>query len=314
MKSPLDAGRGPTTDRGTSWMRHASGPADVPGPRPALAAALIAVLALAQPASSFAFQAAGDSIGVDTLSTTPDVESPDAPATPAGASETPMANRPPVGAEVSDVFPFAHNEVPESFPSVGFALGVGGCLSRFTSVERAFHAIEDVYRDGGFPVPSAGEVRTGPIVVPALKVRLNRWLDVGFQVGRAAGTKTDKVTLMGGLVSGRLGLSPGGRVALFAGIGGGAYRFSFQRAYGVRVSPADGSGGFYELEHIALEGGGGYWTTAGGLTLRAFPRGALEAQIQYVGTGDVTTDATGAGQVRVNMSGAMLALSIVSFF
>ena len=49
-----------------------------------------------------------------------------------------------------------------------------------------------------------------------------------------------------------------------AGLGGGAYRFSFKRDYGVRVSPNDGVG-YYELESITLEGGGGYWTAAGGL-------------------------------------------------
>jgi hypothetical protein len=314
MKNPLDAGRGPTTDRRTSWMRHAAGPADAPGPRPALAAALIVALALVQPASSFAFQAGGDPIGVDTLSTTPDVESPDPPAMTAGASKTPMANRPPVEADMSDVFPFANNVVPESFPSVGFALGVGGCLSSFTSVEAAFHAMEDVYRADGFPVPSARDVEPGPMVMPTLMVRLNPWLEGRFQMGRAGGATADRVTLLGGLVSGRVPLSPAGKVSLLAGLGGGSYRFSFVRSYGARVSSTDANGGYFELETITLHGGGGYWTAGGGLAVGAFPRGALEARIQYVGTGDVTANTTRAGDVRVNMSGAMLSLSIVSFF
>jgi len=284
MKSPLHAGRNAMTVRGTPWGRPASGPA--PDPRFALAVGLIAALALALATSSFAQQA-------DTSSSE------------AGA---------PVVAEMSDTFPFAHNGVPESFPSVGVSVGGGGYLSSFAAVERAFRAIEDVHRAAGYPVPSAQGVRTGPLVVPGLKVRFNRWLDVGFQMVRSGGAATDKMTLIGGLVSGRTALSPGGKVSLFAGVGGGTYRFSFRRAYGVRVSANDGYGGYYELEDITLVGGGGYWTTAGGLTLRAFPRGALEAQIQYFGTDDVSTDTAGAGEVRLNMSGATLALSIVSFF
>lgn len=327
MKRSLHASRGTMAGRKGRWVQ-AAGPAQVPGPRPAFAAGLIAALALVQPASSLAWQhvalsvtAAGDTIGVDTLSATPDAEPPGLPATPAGGAETRLGDRSAVAADLSDTLPFAQNEVPESFPSVGFSIGVGGYVSSFAAVERAFHAMEDVHRAGGFSVPRAADVRLGPILLPTLKVRLNRWLDVAFQMGRTLGSKsggdqepgsTDQLTLMGGLVSGRL--SPAGRVSLLAGLGGGMYRFSVRRDYGVRVSPTDGSGGFYELESITLEGGGGYWTTAGGLSIRAWPRGTLDALAQYVGTGDVSTNATSAGDVRVNMSGTMIAVSITSHF
>ena len=316
MKRSLHARRGTMTGHRASWLQ-AFAPAHVTGPRPAFAAGLIAVLALAQPAGSFA-QQAGNSIVVDTLSATPNVEPPGPATTPMGGAAPLRADRPPAAGNDPDILPFAHNEVPESFPSFGFAFGAGGFVPGFATVDQAFRAIEDVHRAEGFSVPSAADVRLGPILLPTLKVRLNRWLDVAFQMGRTLNSKgrepqgsIDQLTLMGGLVSGRLALSPAGRVSLFAGLGGGTYRFSFRRNYGVRVSPNDGNGGYYELEAITLQGGGGYWTTAGGLTIRAFPRGALEALAQYVGTGDVSTQ---AGDVRVNMSGTMIAVSITSFF
>jgi len=348
MKRPFQVERG-TTGRRVSWVQHAIGPANVTGPRLALAAGLIVALAFVEPAGSLAQQTvtlsfvtgapvpaaivggglvqapayanadqegatAADTVSVDSLSAAPDAEPSNPPATSAGGDETRMAGRPAIAAGISDVFPFAQNEVPETFPSFGLSIGVGGYLSGFATVERAFHAIEDAYRAGGFFVPRAGDVRLGPMVLPTLKVRLNQWLDVGFQMGRAGDGTSDKVKLMGGLVSGRYALSRAGKVSLFAGLGGGTYRFSFRRGYGVQVTPIDGRGGYYELDAIMLEGGGGYWTTVGGLTIRALPRGTLEALVQYVGTDDVSTDASQAGEVRLNMSGAMIGVSITSYF
>lgn len=318
--------------------------------RLAFAAGLIAALALAQPARPLAQQAvtlssvtgapvpaamagsgfaeapapanvdersgtASDTLGVDTVRTTPDAEPSSPPPTSAGAARIWMADRPAVAAntsDTSDILPFAQNEIPTTFPSVGLAIGFATYLSGFTTVEQAFHTLEDTYRAGGFSVPRAGDVDLGPMLLPTLKARFTKWLDVALQLGRAKGSN-DELTLKGGLVSGRYTLPRADRVSLFAGLGAGTYRFSFQRDYGVRVSPVE-AGGYYRLDRITIEGGGRYWTTAGGLTIRAGPHGAFEVLVQYLGTGDVSTDARSAGKVSLNMSGAMIGVSFTSFF
>lgn len=330
MKHPYQAGRG-RTGRRVFCVAKAIGPANVTGPRLAWVAGLTITLVLAVPAGSLAQQAgtrssvtpvhenadqegatAADTVSVDSLSAAPDVEPSNPAATSAAGDETETAGRQAVAAGMPDAFPFAQNEIPEGFPSFGLAIGVGGYLSSFKTVEQAFHAIEDAYRAGGFFVPAAKDVELGPMVLATLKVRFTPWLDAGFQIGRAGAGTGDKVSLMGGLVSGRYALSPAGKVSLFAGLGGGTYRFSFTRGYGVQVSPIDGGGGYYELDAITLEGGGDYWTTVGGLAIRVWPGGALEVAAQYLGTGDVSAAATKAGEVRLNMSGAMIGISITS--
>ena len=286
-------------------------PATAAGLRVVLVAGLIAVLALTCPAAGLARAAvdapsptAGDTIRVDTLTATPDAEPSNPAATPA---------RPAATWEGANILPFAHNEIPATYPEVSVAFGLAAYLSSFTEVEHAFRAIEEVYRAAGYSVPVAADVATGPMTLATLTVWLNRWLDVSCQLGRT-GSADNELRLLGGIVSGRYTLPAAGKVSLRAGLGGGANGFSFSRAYGVQVTPFDGSGGYYTLERITLKGGGRYWTAAGGLTIRTGPHGALDALIQYVGMGDVSTDTARAGKVSMNLSGAMIGASFTYFF
>ena len=221
--------------------------------------------------------------------------------------------RPPVALAQSDGPFTAQAEIPETYPSVGATFGMGWYLSDFSAVERAFHSIENAYAAGGYTVPPARDVDLPPIVLPSIRVRLSPWIEATLQAGRAEGM-SDELGLVGGLVSARYPLKRPGKVFLLVGAGAGIYRFSFARSYGVQISPVDGNGGYYELDQITLAGRGSYWTAAGGLSIRAWRRGAVEASVQYVGTGDVSTDLTRAGRVSLNMSGAMIGLSVTGFF
>ncbi|MGH7731311.1 MAG: hypothetical protein ACRENJ_08685 [Candidatus Eiseniibacteriota bacterium] len=219
-----------------------------------------------------------------------------------------MADPSAVGEAASDLLPFAHNHVPEKFPSFGITVGFSKYLSSFATVEQAFHAIEDVHRAEGFSLPPAEGVRLSPMVLPTFRLQFDRSFGAALQIGWADGPRDD-LRLIGGLVSGRTTRWPGDRISFFAELGGGRYEFKFTRSYGARITPFDGAGGYYELERIVLKGSGSYWTTAGGLTLHAGPRGAIEALVQYVGTDDVSTDAAGAGRVSLNLSGTMIGVS-----
>jgi hypothetical protein len=325
------------------WVPREFRPAISAGPRPAFAAGLIVALALAQPASAFAQQPVirsfltGDPVpatilggglaraaaraNVDeatrTVSDTLDVNAPAAPLhaeVPPAASDRAgirLGEPPAAIGNDSDILPFAHHEVPESFPSIGLAIGFGAYLSGFASIEQAFHTMEDAYRAGGFSVPSAADVELPPMVLATIRLRLSRRFDLSAQVGRATGV-SDELRLLGGLASAHYWLSPTGKASLWAGLGGGTCGFSSTRNYSAQITPVDGNGGYYVLDTITLEGGATYWTAAGGLAIRMWPHGALEGQVQYLGTGDASTGATRAGDVRVNMSGTLIAVSITA--
>lgn len=212
-----------------------------------------------------------------------------------------------------DTLPFARNQLPETFPSVGAAIGVGFYVTKFPSVAAAFHAIEDAYRAQGYSVSAARDVDLGPMLFATLTVRTNRWMDVALQLGRSGleGSEVrnhDDLWFAGLLVTGRYQPTAAGSVSLFGGAGGGIYEFSFGRRYGAQLND------YFVLEDVALEGGGAYATAAGGLTFRPGPRTSLELQVQYVGTGNVATEQTSAGRIHVNASGAMIGASFTSFF
>jgi hypothetical protein len=118
--------------------------------------------------------------------------------------------------------------------------------------------------------------------------------------------------MTGGLVSRRIASAADRDLLLVAGIGGGAYGFSFARHYYATISPIDGSGGYTSLESIVLEGGGNYWTGRGGLTLRPGHHVSVDFLAQYVGMSDAS-DESGTTATSINLSGFMLGGSITLF-
>ncbi len=215
-------------------------------------------------------------------------------------------------ADSSDILPFARNPLPATFPSVGLSLSYAGFLSGFETVEEAFRSMENFYRGGGYPVPQAAPVEPGPLLLSTLELRLNERIDVALQAGRA-GSQVDEFKLLGARLSGRFTPTSARNLSLRAAFGAGVYGFKFERRYAAQISAPDANGGYYRLEQVVLDGGGRYWSVAGGLVLRSGPRGAFEAFIQYLGTGNVATS-TSAGEVSLNLSGAMIGGSFTLFF
>jgi len=142
-----------------------------------------------------------------------------------------------------------------------------------------------------------------------LTMHFEKVVDVALQLGRSNG-QDSRLRMTGVLVSRRIASAANGDLLLVAGVGGGAYGFSFTRHYGVAISPIDVNGGYTSLERIVLEGGGNYWTGRGGLTLRPGQHVSVDLLTQYVGMNDATED---TGTISMNLSGFMFGGSITLF-
>lgn len=250
--------------------------------------------------------------GVEPVAT-PTVEDPTV-ATPLSQTEPPTAPSPVSlpGEREPDVLPFAKNELPTTYPSVGVGLGVGSYRADLGRVKQAFHTMEGVYRTAGYSIPNAREIHLDAMALWKLAVRLNKAWDVALQLGRSNG-ESNQLRTTGVLVSRRFASTAGGGFSLVAGLGGGTYGFSFMQSYGVTVSPVDANGGYYVLDKIVLKGGGNYWTGTGGFKFRPGMHTAVDVLAQYVGMNDASANTERAGRISMNLSGVMVGASLTLF-
>ena len=210
-------------------------------------------------------------------------------------------------------FPFARISAPTTYPELSLSIGFGDFHSGFPGVMKAFRAIEDTLRAGGYSVPEAQDVNDEGVFHIDFDARLHPHLDAGLQFAQTNGL--NELRFVGALLSGRYTLSQAEGVSLLAGLGGGVYHFRIDRKYGgTPITPLDPYGGYTQLDIIRLEGGGDYWTVDGRVEVRTSPSTALVGGVQYFGTGDVSTSAGKAGRISVNASGTTSSLSLrVSF-
>jgi len=207
--------------------------------------------------------------------------------------------------------PFAGNPAPKSYPRVFVGFGLGAYASEYRGVMNAFGAVEDSIRARGYAIPNAGDVSPGAAYQYSFGVNITPVLDATLQydIAKSGG---DELQFLGGLVSGRF-LIPGSEVSLLGGAGAGVYTFSFERQYDVPISAVDPSGGYTSLDYVRFDGGGNYWSLAGGAAIRLLESGEIEGRVQYFGARDVTAQA-GSGQVALNVSGAMFSASLKYVF
>jgi hypothetical protein len=256
-------------------------------------AALVAALALTHPPAARAE-------GADSLSAT----SPAEPANPSATPASPAVTAP--SPESRDLLPFAQNELPVTYPRVSVSIGMAGYVADFGQVEQAFRTMEEAMIAQGFAITTSGDIAPGAMAMTALTLWINRSLDVTCQAGMT-NDSDNELTLLGGLVSGHYTLRSTRSVSFSLGLGGGKYGFNFSRTY-----DATGPDNLV-LESLSFDGGGPYWTTAGGVTVRTGPHGAVQGNLQYIGASDESTDTPG-GRVTVNLSGVVIGGSFTLFF
>ena len=206
--------------------------------------------------------------------------------------------------------PFAANAVPRSYPIAGFGVGAGVYTWDLARVETAFRAMEDVNRSAGYDIAQPASIPLRGMLLWTLTMRVHRAIDVACQVGRSEALG-NHIGMTGGLVSHRFVLTATERFCPFIGLGGGWYAYSFTRPYGA-ASPADPSGGYYVLDQLVLRGGGGYWTGAGGFTVRLGEHGALDVFAQRVGMSKQTSSYQGT-DVSVDLSGTLVGARFTLF-
>jgi len=205
--------------------------------------------------------------------------------------------------------PFAGNERPRSYPEISVGIGPGEYVSSFRGAAEAFRALEDSVRRAGYAISPAAGFRSGSVFVVTVGVSVNPRAGISFQLVQT-NEADDDVLLAGAFVWRSLLLSRRESFSLGGGLGGGVFRFRFTRRYGVIVSPIDSGGGYTQLDDVRFEGQGAYGTLAGRAALRAGPRLRLEGTVQYLAMGDVSDEITGLGRQSINVSGALLHLSI----
>lgn len=206
------------------------------------------------------------------------------------------------------LLPFAGNRAPIAYPQVTFGVGLSAYASSFKGVDRAFAAIEDSIRNSGYAIASSSGDGSGAMYLLTLGVTAGPRLGVSLQVG-ATSDGDREVRMAGGIVWARWA-EPEQVYSFAAGAGGGVYRFRLARRYGVRVSPDD-AGTYTVLDFVRFSGDGPYATIAARGAVRVLPRLSLEATLQYLGMGDVSSELQGVGRQSVNVSGFVTGLSIV---
>jgi hypothetical protein len=209
--------------------------------------------------------------------------------------------------------PFASNPAPRTYPDVSLGVGSAYYASSFRGAEKAFEVVEDSIRRAGYDVPVTTNVHSGGIYVLALNVSASPRLGGTLQLGKT-GDRNNEVRLVGGLVWGSWASPEARKLSLSAGLGGGLFRFRFNRSYGTIISPVDVNGGYTTLDYIRFEGGGAYATIAGRVAVEMSSSAAFAGTIQYLGMGDVSSVVAGAGRQSINVSGFILGLSFVGSF
>ncbi len=223
---------------------------------------------------------------------------------------------PPAGRNPKDdLLPFAGNDKPAHYPSFGIGLGVGMYHSEMTGVEAAFAAIEDGYRAAGASVPRVATIDLDPMQLLTISFRPNNTFlfacEAGFSGNEFKNSISTKVKMIGGLAYAHYAPGANRMLTLFAGLGGGACRFSMTKPYNATLaSYNDGSRDI--LKHISLNGGGSYFTTSGGLTFHMAPQAAFEIFAQHVSMKTVST-VTPEGPVSVDLAGTIFGVRLTLF-
>jgi hypothetical protein len=209
--------------------------------------------------------------------------------------------------------PFARGELPVRYPRLGMNFGAAHRFSSFASVDRAFRKMEDVHRAEGYSVPRAPSMNLGLVSQSTFTLQLTPTTELACESVQSFDVQRD-FRAVGGLLSRRYLLPTARKVAIFAGLGAGRYRFSFVQHYGVQISPVDPNGGYNVLETIRIQGSGFYWAGSGGLRVRASRKSELEVAARYLRMPDETMNDPRAGRITVNMSSALLGVSYTYVF
>ncbi len=274
-----------------------------------LVTVVVASLAAVHPAGAGAQPgSAADTVRVDSLAAAPPAPSPADAAGRSLADASSIVSWTEERRQRSTLLPFADHPLPETYPAFSFGIGLASFQSSFRGSGKAFAAVEDSIRAGGYTVPSSSGIRSEGMLLLTLDASFNRSLDAMIQLGHSE-DPDNRLRLVGGLVSGRYSPPKADWLSLLAGLGGGAFDLRLQRHYGVSITPVSGSGTYTTLDKIRFKGAGTYGTVAGRLAVRATPNMVIEGAVQYFLMSRLSTDLGGAGRSSVNASGTLLGIS-----
>jgi opacity protein-like surface antigen len=219
----------------------------------------------------------------------------------------------------SDILPFASKAEGlelESFPQVGFGVGLSSYSPDLSGVRDAFTAIEDKYRKQGYSITHHNEsLDVGTHFSYNLRIRLSQHFGLIVAAGKSTeGTVTTKIVSASGLYSFRFRdvswLRP------YIGLGICHSQFSTEVHYNSRdrISPVSSYGSYAYLDALSADGGNTGFALLGGVELAPQGSVAIEGYLSYLGIGKLQTTVDNTDQAAVNLSSLIAGARIMIYF
>ena len=185
---------------------------------------------------------------------------------------------------------------------IGFGVGITGYWPDTASLNAAFTAIEDFYRDQGWLIPGHAALDASPLITYSLRLQLAS--PIGLVLDAARRTGDDELDALSATLLVDFGRIRDTRVRPYIGAGVTDVSFEFTRKYEAPISPNEGSG-FSTLDHITATGGETGANFVGGLQFE-FLHARLIFQGAYWWIPEISNDFGTGVETTVNLSSFQL--------
>jgi hypothetical protein len=225
---------------------------------------------------------------------------------------------PQVEEKVTDLLPSAA-EVgyveKESYPDLGFGIGLSTYSPDFSGLSSAFTAIEDKYRKQGYTIQHHDSNFDVSPLLWNIKIRFSYAFALLLETGKSLRNDVEFKAVSASLL---YHFQPFEKAWFrpYVGAGISSYHFSVERKYGPpdRISPVDSIGSYRYLDVITSEGGNIGLMVMGGIELATLGEFGLSIYGNYSLIPAIETTTTGSEKATVKFSGFVAGVRITIYF
>lgn len=219
---------------------------------------------------------------------------------------------------VSDLLPFAAADARfnrERYPEVGFGIGFSTYSPDITNIEPAFSAIENKYRNRGYPMGHfQPDFDFSRLLWYHVNIRCSRTFSLLLEQGSSINSKETRFWTISASVLYRFQFVGKSWFRPFAGAGIGRYHFKIKQNYSDRISEVGEWGSYTYLESITSEGGCIGYSITGGIEL-ADPAGlSLSLYGNYLLVPVVEEDTPENGKASIKLGSIAAGARISLYF